>query len=83
MKGMPEMVSAAEVPIRPAMSGSFCWSKARTVAMICVSLRKPLGNSGRMGRSIRREISVSRSVGLPSRLKKPPGILPAANCFSW
>ena len=40
------------------------------------------GNSGRIGRSIRREVSVSFSVGRPSRLKKPPGILPAANAFS-
>ena len=23
------------------------------------------------------------SLGRPSRLKKPPGILPAANAFSW
>ena len=52
------------------------------VQMICVSLRKPPANSGRIGRSISREVSTSFSVGRPSRLKKPPGILPAANVFS-
>ena len=41
------------------------------------------GKSGRIGRSMRREVSVSFSDGRPSRLKKPPGILPAANVFSW
>jgi hypothetical protein len=37
-----------------------------------------VGNSGRIGRSMSREVSVSFSEGRPSRLKKPPGILPAA-----
>ena len=49
-----------------------------TVAITCTSLKKPSGNSGRIGRSIRREVSISFSEGRPSRLKKPPGILPAA-----
>src|SRR5579884_102752 len=31
-----------------------------------------------MGRSIMRAVRMARSVGRPSRLKKPPGILPAA-----
>jgi hypothetical protein len=51
--------------------------------MIWVSFRKPSGNSGRIGRSISRDVSVSFSAGRPSRLKKPPGILPAAKVFSW
>ena len=46
-------------------------------ATICVSLRQASGNSGRSGRSIRREVRISRSEGRPSRLKKPPGIFPA------
>ena len=29
------------------------------------------------------DFSTSASLGRPSRLKKPPGILPAANAFSW
>jgi hypothetical protein len=36
------------------------------------------GEQGRIGRSIRREVRVSSSEGLASRLKKLPGILPAA-----
>ena len=80
---MPLMVSAAEAPIMATMSGSVSPSWASTVQMIWVSLRKPSGNSGRIGRSTRREVRVSFSEGRPSRLKKPPGILPAAKAFSW
>jgi hypothetical protein len=46
--------------------------------MTWTSLKKPSGKSGRIGRSISRAIRVSRSVGRPSRLKKPPGMRPAA-----
>ena len=52
------------------------------VPMICTSLRKPLGQSGRIGRSTMRALSVAFSEARPSRLKKPPGILPAAYIFS-
>ena len=75
---MPEIVNAADVATMATMSGSFSRSWLITVAMTWVSLRKPSANSGRIGRSIRREVSVSFSDGRPSRLKKPPGILPAA-----
>jgi len=54
--------------------------------MTCVitwhSRRKPSGNMGRIERSIRRMVSVSFVVGRASRLKKPPGILPADSVFS-
>ena len=46
--------------------------------MTWTSFLKPSTKSGRIGRSIRREVSTSFSVGRASRLKKPPGILPAA-----
>ena len=49
-----------------------------TVQMTWTSFMKPSGKSGRIGRSIRREVRVSFSEGRASRLKKPPGILPAA-----
>jgi hypothetical protein len=65
------------------MSGSFSRSWLRTVQITCVSFRNPSTNRGRIGRSIRRLTSVSFSDGRPSRLKKPPGILPAAKVFSW
>jgi hypothetical protein len=58
-------------------------SCARVVITTSVSLRKLSWNSGRIGRSMRREVRTSFSDGRPSRLKKPPGILPAANAFSW
>ena len=78
MKGTPEMVSAAEAAIIATMSGSLTRSWDSTVAMTSTSFLKPSTNSGRIGRSIRREVSVSFSVGRASRLKKPPGIFPAA-----
>jgi len=65
------------------MSGSFSRSWLNTVQTTCVSFRKPGTNNGRIGRSISREVNVSFSDGRPSRLKKPPGILPAAKVFSW
>src|SRR5437763_2343076 len=43
-----------------------------------VSYRQPLGKSGRVGRSIRRADRVAFSPARPSRLKKEPGIFPAA-----
>ena len=60
------------------MSCAVTRSAESTVQMTCTSLRKPFGHSGRIGRSIMRAVRIARSVGRPSRLKKPPGILPAA-----
>ena len=60
------------------MSCGVTRSAERTVQITCTSLRKPFGQSGRIGRSIMRAVSVARSVARPSRLKKPPGIFPAA-----
>jgi hypothetical protein len=59
-------------------SGSFSLSAEKTSAITCVSLRKPSGKSGRMGRSIWRQVSTSFSLGRPSRLMKPPGMRPPA-----
>src|SRR6266849_4401475 len=53
-------------------SGSLSLSAESTIATIWVSLRQESGKSGRMGRSIRREVRISFSEGRPSRLKKPP-----------
>src|SRR3954467_7798360 len=44
----------------------------------CVSKCQPFGKSGRIGRAIRRAVSVPFSPARPSRLKNEPGILPAA-----
>ena len=69
MKGAPESVSAADAATIATMSGSFSWSCDSTVMITWVSQRQPSANSGRIGRSIRREVSVSFSVGPRSRLK--------------
>ena len=82
-KGTPLIVRAADVATIARMSGSFSRSCDSTVTTTWVSFLKPLTNKGRIGRSIRRETRVSFSDGRPSRLKKPPGILPAAKVFSW
>ena len=74
--------SRPEAAIIARTSGSFSRSCDSVVTMTWVSLRQPSANSGRTGRSISRETSVSFSDGRPSRLKKPPGILPAAKVFS-
>ena len=76
--GMDEMASAADAPVSASTSESFSGSADRSSAMICVSRVHPSGNRGRNGRSIRRLVRTSFSVGLPSRLKNPPGIRPDA-----
>ena len=78
LKGTPDTCRAADEAIMAAMSESTSGSRDITVAMICTSFLNPLGNKGRTGRSINRQVSTSFSEGRPSRLKKPPGILPAA-----
>ena len=45
---------------------------------IWTSLRRPLTNDGRSGRSIRRQTRIASVEGRPSRRKNEPGILPAA-----
>ena len=45
-------------------------------------IEEAVRESGRIGRSMRRAKSVADSGGLPSRLIKPPGILPTAYIFS-
>ena len=76
--GIPASFSAAEAPVMASTSASFCLSADSTSAMICVSWRQPAGKSGRIGRSIMREVRTSLSAILPSRLKKPPGMRPDA-----
>ena len=81
-KGISDKASALDEAIIPSTSGSFSWSAERTITIIWTSFWKPCGKRGRNGRSIRRALKISFSVGLPSRLKNPPGILPAAYLFS-
>ena len=60
------------------MSPSFCLSEASTKLWIWISSRNHSGNCGRMGRSMSRAVRISLVVGRPSRLRNPPGNLPAA-----
>jgi hypothetical protein len=81
-KGSSERWSAVEAPTKAGMSGGISESAESTVATTCVSSANPSANSGRMERSMKRDTRTSRSERRPSRLKKPPGIFPAAENFS-
>ena len=70
--------NAAEAAFIASTSPSFCRSLASTKAWTWTSSWNHSGKSGRMGRSISREVRISLMVGRPSRLMKPPGNLPAA-----
>ena len=76
--GMPEIIKAAEAALIARMSCGFSWSALKIVPTTWTSLRKPFGNEGRRGRSIRRQIRMAWSESLPSRRKNAPGIFPAA-----
>src|SRR5204863_109809 len=76
--GSGEIISAAEAPLMHRMSCGVTMSAERVVQITCTSFLNPFGQSGRIGRSIIRAVRIAFSVGRPSRLKKPPGILPAA-----
>ena len=67
--GMPDRQSAADAPFIARTSGSFSWSPETTRQMTWTSFLKPSGNSGRIGRSISRDVRVSFLTGAPSRLK--------------
>ena len=56
--GMPESISAAEAALIASTSCGFSWSAPMTVTTTWVSLRKPSGNDGRSGRSIRRQVRI-------------------------
>ena len=81
-QGISEMDRAMEVPMRAAISGELSWSTDITVQTMDTSLRMSLGNRGRMGRSIIRQVRVAFSLGRPSLFKKEPGILPTEYSFS-
>ena len=81
-KGMPAMRMAVKAAIMATTSGLFSPSYCMTLVMTWTSALKPSANMGRIERSIRRMVRISLVVGRPSRLKKPPGILPAASVFS-
>ncbi len=69
---------AADDALIASTSCGFSWSAPRIVPTTWTSLRKPSGNDGRNGRSMRRQVRIAWSLALPSRRKNDPGILPAA-----
>src|SRR5215212_3842665 len=76
--GSGESIRAADAPLIARMSYGVIRSAESVMQMTCTSFLKPFGHSGRIGRSIMRAVRIAFSVGRPSRLKKPPGIFPAA-----
>ncbi len=77
-KGRGETTNAAEAPFIASTSPSFWRSEASTKLITWTSSWNHSGKEGRMGRSINRAVRTSFVVGRPSRLRKPPGNLPAA-----
>ena len=73
--GSGESISAADAPLMHRMSCGVTMSAERTVQMTCTSLRKPFGQSGRIGRSIMRAVRVARSLALPLALEEAAGDL--------
>ena len=80
-KGISEIDNAKDEPNIAAIAGEQS-STLITILVTCTSLRKPSANIGRIGRSIKRAVKVASVEGRPSRLIKPPGILPTAYIFS-
>ena len=66
----------------PAISGLQSWSTLITVITTATSLRISFGNSGRMGRSMTRDVRMAFSPGRPSRRIKLPGMRPTEYSFS-
>ena len=76
------MHNASEEPNIAVISGVQSWSTDITVLTIWTSFLNPSENIGLIGLSINLAVKVACSPGRPSLLKKLPGILPTAYCFS-
>ena len=79
---MSDVAIATDAPTIAMISVSQSRSTDITVATTTTSLWYPLGKSGRRGLSISLELRIAFSLGLPSLLINPPGILPEAYIFS-
>ena len=82
-KGILEMPRQRLVPNKAAISGELSGSTDNTVLTTCISWRKASSNIGLIGLSINLAAKVAASLGLPSLLINPPGILPTEYNFSW
>ena len=58
------------------------WSTESGIATTCTSFLNPSANNGLIGLSINLDANVACSVGRPSLLINPPGILPTEYNFS-
>ena len=76
--GRPDSLVDIEAALIATTSYGCCGSSASTVSTTWTSLRRPLTNDGRSGRSISRQVRMASSLGRPSRRKNEPGIRPAA-----
>ena len=74
---------AIDEPSNAASSGELSGSTDKIVFTIWTSFLKSSGKSGLIGLSIILAARVAASLGLPSLLIKPPGILPTEYNFSW
>ncbi len=75
---MLEIDRAKDAPLIANISGKLSGSTDITVQITCTSFLYPLGNSGLIGLSMALADNIAFSVGLPSLLINPPGILPTA-----
>ena len=82
LNGRPEIWVDSDAALIAMTSYMSLGSSARTVMTTWTSLRRPLTNEGRSGRSISRQVRIASSLGRPSRRKNEPGILPAAYILS-
>src|SRR5574344_3092175 len=80
--GALDMLVHKDDPNIAVNSGELSLSTDKIVFTTCTSFLKSSGNIGLIGLSIIRAARVAASVGLPSLLIKPPGILPTEYNFS-
>ncbi len=73
---MPESWVDIEAALIATTSYRCSGSSDMIVSTIWISLRRPLANDGRSGRSISRQVRIASSLGRPSRRKNEPGIRP-------
>ena len=75
---MFDIERAVDTPFRANISKGVSLSLESVVAITCTSFLNPLGKRGLIGLSINLQVKIACVVGLPSLLKKLPGICPIA-----
>ena len=80
--GISEIDVTSAEPIIATSSGLAHGSTESTRLSSVTSLRRSLGKSGLIGRSITLDVRTAFSLALPSLLLNPPGIFPTEYIFS-